>query len=223
MVLIDTFNYFPEGSAISETVEYGRQYLDITAQKAGAFKTAGYSSASTASVTLGTTNVSQGVTQDDIPDQMAVADSHGGRRALNTGMYFSVDDSLILGSAGQATVTIEYLDAGVGRIDLKYLDANGREVTTVRRITVGDSNSGLFKTATFTIDDAAFGNRLTFANDFWLDSDVRGGMVIRSVSMSIARACADAPSTGAGPTIPAPPPGYARLFLPAGFKRGCGS
>lgn len=37
MVLIDTWNYFAEGSAIAETREYGRQYLDITRAKAALF------------------------------------------------------------------------------------------------------------------------------------------------------------------------------------------
>src|SRR5689334_13644249 len=37
MVLIDTWNYFAEGSAIAPTREYGRQYLDITRAKAAIF------------------------------------------------------------------------------------------------------------------------------------------------------------------------------------------
>jgi hypothetical protein len=37
MVLIDTWNYFAEGTAIAPTREYGRQYLDITRAKAAVF------------------------------------------------------------------------------------------------------------------------------------------------------------------------------------------
>jgi hypothetical protein len=38
MVLIDTWNYWAEGTAIAESKEYGRQYLDISRAKAAAFK-----------------------------------------------------------------------------------------------------------------------------------------------------------------------------------------
>jgi hypothetical protein len=38
IVLIDTWNYFAEGTAIAETRQYGRQYLDITRARAAAFR-----------------------------------------------------------------------------------------------------------------------------------------------------------------------------------------
>jgi hypothetical protein len=41
MVLIDTWNYFAEGTAIAESKEYGRQYIDITRAKAAELRARG--------------------------------------------------------------------------------------------------------------------------------------------------------------------------------------
>jgi hypothetical protein len=41
MVLIDTWNYFVEGTAIAESKQYGRQYIDITRAKAAELKSRG--------------------------------------------------------------------------------------------------------------------------------------------------------------------------------------
>jgi hypothetical protein len=221
MVFIDTFNYFVEGTAIGETREYGRAYLDITRTKAAAFKAANYSASSTARVTLGATNTSQGVAQDDVTGQLTTADPRGGRRALANSMSFSVDDSYVLDSAGQVTVTVEYLDAGVNIIDLKYVGLNGQEIGPVNRINVRDSNTGQFKTATFAINDASFGNRMTFGNDLRLDTDVAGGLVIKS--LSIQRACTTPAPTAGGAALPALPSGYTRTFVPVVYRNACAS
>jgi hypothetical protein len=219
MVLIDTFNYFVEGTAIGESREYGRRYLDITRQKSAAFKATNYATTSTASVTLGATNTNRGVAQDDVAGFTTEADPRGGRRALGPSMFFSVDDSFLLDSAGTVTVTVEYLDGGVDLIDLKYIDVSGREIGPVNRINVATSNTGQFKTASFTLADASFGNRMGVANDLRLDAGVAGGMVIKS--LSISRPCTSATPAMAGAPPPPRPAGQTRIVVPFTAARTC--
>jgi hypothetical protein len=134
-------------------------------------------------------------------------------------MFFSVDDSFRLNTAGQVTVVVEYLDAGVNVIDLKYLDVNGREIGPVNRIWVNLSNIGLFRTAAAVVTDASFGNAMSFANDLRLDTDVPGGMVVRS--LTVQRPCI-LPAAVAGPAPPAVPAGQHRHLLPVGPRNACG-
>jgi hypothetical protein len=130
-------------------------------------------------------------------------------------MFFSVDDSFVLGSSPQVRVAVEYLDSGVNVIDLKHLDAGGQEIGSLYRIHLTGGTG--FKTAEFVVSCASFANRMSFANDLRLDGDLAGGMVIKSVSVSRT-----APPTG-GSAIPALLPGHTRVFVPVGYKGGCGS
>lgn len=229
MVLVDTFNYFVEGSAISHTREFGRTYLDITATKAAAYKAVDLSSATQARVTLGATNTNAGVMQDDVPGQLAVSDTRGGRRAIGLQMWFGVADSFIHNTATEATIAVEYLDTGVNIIDVSYDGPSG--VTIAGRINVRDSNTNQFKTATFPVN-ALFANRLLYANDLFLAADIAGAMVIRSVTVTRTQTTPQptptstpppCPTTAAGGTaVPTPRSGILRSFVPSVFRNACG-
>jgi hypothetical protein len=227
MVLIDTFNYFVEGTAISQTREYGRTYLDITKTKSAQFKATDFSGTNQVKVTLGSSNSNQGVMQDDVPDQLAVTDSRGGRRAVGLQMWFAVADSFINNASTDATIAIEYLDSGVNIIDVRYDGPNGIELAG--RIDVKNSNTGQFRTATFPVK-ALFANRLTYANDIYLSADIAGAMVVRSVTVTRQQSTPVAtptpvpcsqPSSSTSQPVPTPRSGAKRSFLPIAPRSYC--
>lgn len=233
MVLIDTFNYFVEGTAISNTREDGTSYLAITKEKAAAYKAGNFASASSVKTTLGSSalGTNSGLMQDDVPnDALTEAGPNGGRRSKGVQMYFAVDDSFVVGATSQVAIAVEYFDRGVNVIDVKYDSTTGEK--TAGRINVRDSSSGTFKTATFTVNDAFFGNRLLFANDLRLDSDVAGGMEIKSVTITRTGAtlaptatpppasCATPVASGNG-AVPTPRSGQSRSFLPLAPRNYC--
>jgi hypothetical protein len=238
MVLIDTFNYFVEGTAISETREHGRAYLDITRAKAAAFKAAGYASAACVGTSFAGTSpvncgTATGMLQDDVPnDALTEPGPNGGRRSKGNQIYFSVDDSFQVSAVGQVSINVEYFDRGVNIIDVKYDGASG--LTTAGRIVVRDSNTGTFKTAVFNVNDAYFGNRLVFANDILLAADVAGAMEIKSISVArtgaapptptpVPTPCTDSTSGGTAQPVPTPRAGILRTVLPLIYKNACGS
>lgn len=132
-------------------------------------------------------------------------------------------------------ITVEYFDRGVNIIDVKYDSTSGEK--TAGRIDVRDSNTGTFKTATLNVKDAFFGNRLIYANDLRLDTDVAGGMEIKSVTVSrtgsapaptatptpVPTACADTPQGGTSSPLATPRSGILRAFVPVIYRTACGS
>jgi hypothetical protein len=233
MVLIDTFNYFVEGSAIAETRDFGRTYLDITREKALAFKASDFAAARSVSLQLGETNSSHGLMQDDVPDHTTSANAGGGRRAAGTSMFFAVDDSFVESATTRVRVTVEYLDSGVTNIDLKYDSPSGDSTTAPGGIDVRNSNSGQFRSKSWEVD-AFFGNRQQFANDLRLDTETAGGMVIRSVTIEklgesqptptptpTVVPCATDSTPGVAP-VPTAAAGIRRNLLPVIYRNACG-
>lgn len=207
MVLIDTFNYFVEGSGISETSEFGRQYLDLTKTKVAAYKARNYETERTVTATLGNQNTFAGVMQDDVIGAgITTAGARGGRTAVGNAMFFSVDDSFIWNSnPGAVTIRVEYLDSGTNLINVKYRAVGGQQKIAMG-IDVRNSNTGQFKTAEATVSDALFDNGYTYANDILIDTDVTGGMTIRSITII-------KPATYTLPTLPN---GWVRSYMPVG-------
>jgi hypothetical protein len=233
IAIVDTWNYWVEGAAIAESREYGRQYIDISATKTAEFKSTSrnYSSATTVSTDMSRSPaVVNGLMQDEVPSSLSTFDPAGGRRAAGPSMSFSVHDSFQESAAADVRITVVYLDAGVNIIDVKVDGASGEVLAG--RIDVRNSNTGAFKTAAFNVS-AYFGNRLTFANDIRLDTDVAGQMVIQSVTVerlgaapatptpTPASTCANqAEPAGAG-AVPTPSAGTLRTFLPFSPRNYC--
>jgi hypothetical protein len=212
MVWIDTFNYFVEGSAIAQTDADSPSTTDlsITQTKSAAYKAATYANATQVSTTLASSNTNSGLMQDEVPKAATTANSGGGRRATDTSMFFSVDDSFIRGPSlgADVTVTIEYLDNGQKTIALYYDSTSGDK--HAGDIAVHATNG--FLTQSFRLSDAYFGNRFTYANDIRLQTDVTNAMVIKSITVK-------SNTTYPIPTLAA---GWARTFLPAGQRNLAG-
>jgi len=157
------------------------------------------------SIALGDTNQEDGIhlgSQGDFDTELVVVNGVEARRTGNgqvlpsedgneirdTYMQFSVDDALLF--KGEPTprvqLRVEYYDLGTDNFVIQY-DASstggafgdGRFTSTSR---VTKVNSGKLKVATFSIDDAYFGNRDNGA-DFRIDGLGDGPETIRRVAV----------------------------------------
>jgi len=107
----------------------------------------------------------------------------------NRYMYFNVDDGYIYGGPNSVVITVRYYDYGTDRWRLHY------QATTDTYKLAGEvqkTDSRLWLTATFTLDDARFVNWQPGGNDFRIDCTDNGNewihMVdVRKVSATTAR------------------------------------
>jgi hypothetical protein len=216
-VLIDTWNYWVEGAAIAESAQYGRKYIELTAQYAAQFKQRSFANADRVSVILGPTNRSEGLYQDETEDgqtQAVTIDGVTGRQKRNVDMYFSVDDSFWYNTIGPVRVSVRYLDAnaasgGADFFQIRYDGAEGpltpREVTAEYGQFIRDSNTRTWQTRVFEIPNAVFANRQNNANDFKIEGPA--GLIVAEVVVERVG--------GSGRPTPGPQPLLGgRIFLP---------
>lgn len=123
------------------------------------------------SVDLGTTNVEDGMTHisgGDGNTSPATIGGHYCRTNATPGadsyMYFNVADTYAYqGSKPFLDITVEYYDTGTGYLALNY-DSLSSAWTDGSSVTLTNSNT--WKTATFHVGDAYFGNRENYGADF---------------------------------------------------------
>ena len=127
----------------------------------------------------------------------------------NGKMYFDVDDGYIFaGNALGATIDVTYLDQGSDRWSLYY---DSRDNTNKFAGTVQKTNSGLWRTASFSLPDAYFANRQPGHADFHIDSLNDGDEVIHFVQVVRLQGATATPTPTRTPTLtpvdptPAPP------------------
>lgn len=83
---------------------------------------------------------------------------------MNGYLYFGVTNDLVPGgSAYTATIDVDYFDQGTGTWNVQY-DSTGEPYQGSASVT--NTNTGTWKTATFTLPDAGFGNRENAGADF---------------------------------------------------------
>jgi hypothetical protein len=80
------------------------------------------------------------------------------------------------GDGHTATVTIDYYDHGTGSWSLQYDSTSGAYKQSP---SVAKTGTDTWKTATFTVDDAAFGNRENAGTDFRLANNGDTGTIAR--------------------------------------------
>ncbi|MBI3978192.1 MAG: DUF5010 domain-containing protein [Chloroflexi bacterium] len=191
LVGIDTFNYWVEGAPIGNSDLYGKQYLDLTKTYAALYKQTTYGGATTAGTTLGTTNSTSGVYLDrprgDSGTAVVTKDGKEGRSPVGYSMFFSIHDSFLFNvpNGTSIQVAVEYWDEAPTAtedsfFDLKY-DGQSDRFTAKRQ---GIQHSKTWKTATFSITDAAFRNRQDEKNDFALIAQSPGSLIVRSIQVT---------------------------------------
>jgi hypothetical protein len=155
----------------------------------------------TVSVTLGQQNTGSGLSQvefdsGDGATQPVTFAGLTGREAVPTvpphpndlNIYFNVDDNIAFGGNYTATFTIEYYDQGTGSFTPQYDSTNPQGGDLSGAYTdappVQLTNSGTWKTATFTVDNALFANRENDGTDFRFTSP--NPFTIHSVAVKIS-------------------------------------
>jgi predicted alpha-1,2-mannosidase len=137
--------------------------------------------AATACDTLGATDTECGLRLRDNGDGHTMPVTVAGRSGRSTTdgspyEYFDVDNTIVPGGHYTATVTIDYYDHGTGGWSLQYDSTDGAYKQTP---TVAKTGTDTWKTATFTVDDAAFHNRQNAGSDFRLANGGDTGTISR--------------------------------------------
>ncbi len=122
--------------------------------------------------TLGTTNVDNGLTQQEGGDGTTTPVTIGGESARSTtapapgdlNMYFQADPRIVPTGDYQASLTIEYYDTGTNNWQVQYAMNGGSNYTGAGSVT--NTNTDTWKTVTFALPDAAMNAAMNNQADF---------------------------------------------------------
>jgi hypothetical protein len=185
IVVIETWNELHEGTEICHTKEFGRQYIELTADYGRRFKSAptvDYSSMSNVRVDLGASPRPRGIeVSANWPDGAWKPTQVRGVEAAHADnstdppsyyIYFDVYDDFLYAQARGVWVQVEYFDQGFDSWRLEYDSANPRggpfEGAYTPTLAVQLTNTGQWKVQMFYLPDAFFAGRQNFGSDFRL-------------------------------------------------------
>ncbi|HVR85192.1 MAG TPA: hypothetical protein VMU54_12825 [Planctomycetota bacterium] len=199
MVLLESWNGAADG--VAETPERKRKYLDLTHRFTRDFKVnekivlpAGkWTPATQVAYTAVYTPHEEGLRPVATDDGLFDAVKLRGFEALCTKenkrgtvrrLCFDVDDSFCWFETRSFLVAVEFLDLGEGSFSLEY-DSGDRTLPAEQRVvksagSVRFGGTGQWKTETFQLPDASFGNGQPGGSDFRFSIDKRG-LAVRSV------------------------------------------
>jgi predicted alpha-1,2-mannosidase len=137
--------------------------------------------AATSCDTLGTTDTECGLRLRDNGDGHTTPVTVGDRSGRSTTdgspfEYFDVDNTTVPGGSYHAVVTIDYYDHGTGSWSMQYDSTSGAYQQSP---SVAKTGTDTWKTATFTLDDAAFHNGENGSTDFRLANSGDTGTIGR--------------------------------------------
>lgn len=199
LVMLESWNGVADG--VAETPERKRKYLDLTHRCVRDYKVnekivlpkGKWTGASQVVYTSVYNPHDQGLRPVTVEDGLFDAVRLRGFEALSTKenkrgtvrrLHFDVDDSFCYFDTRSFVVAVEFLDLGEGSFSLEY-DSGDRILSSELRVvksagSVRFTGSGEWKTETFQLPDASFGNGQPGGSDFQLSTDKRG-LVVRSV------------------------------------------
>ena len=144
----------------------------------------------TVCTTLGTTNVDNGLTQEEGGDGTTTPVTVAGESARSTtasvpgdlNMYFQVDPRIAQNGDFSASVTIEYYDSGTNNWQVQYAMSGGSNYTGAGSVT--NTNTDTWKSATFALPDAAVNEAMNNQADFriWSADPVTVHSAVASIS-----------------------------------------
>ncbi len=197
MVMVETWNEFHEGTDIAPSVEYGRQYVDLTREYAARWhrgeqteRAGKFGTAQSVSWQAGSDGV--GVIVKDSGDGLTAATERGGVPAVTTRtneyggryLYADVDWSFLYDEATPpVTISLTFWDTGCESIVFEYdstdpdSSARGGAFKAGGTVTLG--GKGEWRTATFEVSDGRFGDRTNGA-DFRF-AVLGGELVVREI------------------------------------------
>ncbi len=172
------------GFALSSTPSVPLPTLTVPVAVVGAGDTA------TVCTTLGTTNVDNGITQQEGGDGTTTpvtVDGLSGRTSTaavdgDLNMYFQIDPRIAQDGDFTASLTVEYYDTGTNNWSLQYSEAGGSAYTQAGSVT--NTNSDTWKTVTFALPDAAVNEAMNNQADFriWSADPVTVHSAVASIS-----------------------------------------
>ena len=199
MVVLESWN--GEADGVAETAERKRKYLDLTHRFVRDYKvnekivlpkgkwTAASQVAYTAMYNPHEQGLSAVATEEGLFDHVKLRGFEGlstkeNRKGSLRRLCFDVDDSFCYFDTRPFLVAVEFLDLGEGSFSCEY-DSGDRTLVGEQRVvksagTVRYTGTGEWKTETFQLPDAAFGNGQPGGSDFRFTIDKRG-MAVRSV------------------------------------------
>jgi len=170
-LLLETWNELWEGTAIAETAEHGRAYLELTRRYVQLFRQLGGEEMRDAWADLGT---GESTYLDWLADAWqergtwAIADGRAGARPASEPdeeagyFHFAVRPRTELAGPGPASVLVEYFDEGSGSFGLEYdsVDPEAPEDGAFKPTpTVDLEGMGRWRWQTFELPDARFARR----------------------------------------------------------------
>jgi len=197
IVMVETWNEFHEGTDIAPSVEYGRQYVDLTREYAARWR-AGEQTArpgqfgAAKEVRWQAGRKSGGITLKDGGDGLIQEVERGGVAAVTTRtneyggryVYADVDWSFLYDEAAPpVTINLTFWDTGCESIVFEYdsTDPNssvrGGAFKAGRSVTLG--GQAAWRTATFEVADGRFGDRTNGADFRW--AVLGGDLVVREI------------------------------------------
>ncbi|MDH7568470.1 MAG: DUF5010 domain-containing protein [Armatimonadota bacterium] len=180
MVMVETWNELHEGTDICETKEYGRQYIELTAEYVKRFKAgevvphpSPFTGAPEVSLAFDTPDGARGVQLRPGGDGLFEDANLGGRPCRRTlpnphgttcYLYFDVDDGFLWDEDGVTVeVTLDYWATGVPAILVHYDHVDParsvREGAFAPGPAIPVARPGEWQTATFRLEGCRFANR----------------------------------------------------------------
>ncbi|MBV8880223.1 MAG: hypothetical protein JO332_09685 [Planctomycetaceae bacterium] len=199
MVVLESWNGAADG--VAETPERKRKYLDLTHRFTRDYKvnekivlpkgkwTAATQVAYTSVYNPHEEGLKPVATEEGLFDTVKLRGFEGlstkeNKKGPVRRLCFDVDDSFCYFETRSFMVAVEFLDLGEGAFSLEY-DSGDRTLPAEQRVvksagSVRYSGTGSWKTETFRLPDAAFGNGQPGGSDFRLSIENRG-LAVRSV------------------------------------------
>jgi len=172
------------GIALSDPDDVPLPTLSVPVAVVGSGDTA------TVCTTLGTTNVDNGLTQEEGGDGTTTPVTVGGESARSTtasvpgdlNMYFQVDPRIAQSGDFSASVTVEYYDSGTNNWQVQYAMSGGSNYTGAGSVT--NTNTDTWKSVTFALPDAAVNEAMNNQADFriWSADPVTVHSAVASIS-----------------------------------------
>jgi hypothetical protein len=174
---IETWNEWHEATEVAPSYEYGRQFLDITAEGIRRWKEADFSKTSFVWTDLGRFPYVRGLrpalrAQDgawrvrNLGNREGAYPEHGGK--LSGFIYLDVGNEFIYAAPREVWVTVEYYDGGTDGWHLEY---DGVPNPYTRTETVPLTDTKKWRRKTFCLPDAFFGGRQNYGADLRIGDD----------------------------------------------------
>jgi hypothetical protein len=176
---IETWNEWHEATEVAPSYEYGRRYLDLTAEGIRRWKAADYSSAPYVWIDYGrfpyagglrpALNALEGTWKARIlGNREGVYPDHASKPSSSF-LYLDVSNEFISARASEVWITVEYFDRGTDGWTLEY-DGVADPYTKAGTVTLTDT--GKWRRKTIHLRDAFFGGGQNYGADFRIGDDL---------------------------------------------------